>query len=219
MFFVALFILLGVWQLHRFHYKKVLLNNYQARLHAEAIPFSAITNLDVQFKSVIVQGHFVKNSDMFIQNRLYKGRLGYDVITPFQVTNSKKLLLVDRGWVAESANHTVPDAALQKQVASIMGYLKLLDERQFILGNNISDSTAHSLIMQKIDIAELTKITHADYYPFVLRLAVFEPNGFTRDWTITAVEPERHMGYAIQWFVMAFVLMLAYLAFCCEKIK
>ncbi len=216
-FFVLIFIWLGVWQLHRYHYKKILMNNYQSRLQAAPKPFSDIKNEDIQFQSVIVKGRYLKDSVMLIQNRLYQGRLGFEVLTPFQVADSEKLLLVDRGWIEKPANQAIPKVTLDQEVLTTTGYIKLLDEHQFILGKNILYPLIHPLTMQKIDIAELSKLTHFSYYPFVLRLALSEQNGFVRDWTITAVEPERHMGYAIQWFVMAFVLMLAYLGFSCDR--
>jgi cytochrome oxidase assembly protein ShyY1 len=31
--------------------------------------------------------------------------------------------------------------------------------------------------------------------------------------------PARHLGYAVQWFVMAMVLAIALICFCCERIN
>ena len=69
-------------------------------------------------------------------------------------------------------------------------------------------------VMQKVDIAQLQKLTHKDYYPFVLRLNPGQAHGFVRDWQPINVLPARHLGYVVQWFLMALVLLIAYFIFC-----
>ncbi len=46
-----------------------------------------------------------------------------------------------------------------------------------------------------------------------VRLAEDAPHGFPRDWSSPLpMGPERHMGYAVQWFVLGAAVLMIYLA-------
>lgn len=218
--FFILFCVLGVWQLHRYQHKKTMLVTFQERSSTPKSFLQLSHFIDaLQFQRVTVEGEYVNEMTMFVQNKIYKGQVGYEVLTPLRIKNQKLMLLVDRGWIQQPADKSLPKIENINQEQQIEGYIKLLNEYQFILGNNILEPARSPLVMQKINIDDISKITHQTYYPFVLRLDASQKNGFVRDWVITSVEPERHLGYAIQWFVMAIVLMIAYFCFCCERVK
>lgn len=216
LFFFCLCLLAGVWQLHRYDYKKNLLTLYQSHFTAQPKLFTEIVNSneDLQFQSVRVQGEYVNALMMLIQNRYYQGKIGFEVLTPLRIQGEKKLLLIDRGWTNQ------PDTiAAVKDVQLILGRIKLLNEWQFTLGKNILAPNASPLVMQKIDIQELSNLTHQAYFPYILRLDAAQPHGFVRDWIVTTVLPQRHMGYAVQWFALAMVLFIAYFCFSCERVN
>jgi surfeit locus 1 family protein len=207
LFFVCLFSGLGMWQLHRYHFKAELLRDYATRATQAPAPFSASTGQE--FQHVTVQGTYVNEQTMMVQNRVYRQQQGFEILTPLQLAGDKKLLLVDRGWV-KSVDEGQDVLTGEQQVT---GLIKYLNEYQFILGKNIMAPDKRPLIIQKINIKDISRVTHAAYYPFVLRLDPAAANGFVRDWTISAVDPRRHLGYAMQWFLMAIVLVVAYLSF------
>jgi surfeit locus 1 family protein len=214
--FFVLLCQLGVWQLHRYHFKKELLSTYQQRVDVRPQDFlTVVQSGDVQFQHVTVPGKYLVEKSMLVQNRMHDDEVGYDVITPFQIKGQDKLLLVNRGWVKaqpQFAQNTL------SETSSVTGVIKLLNEYQFILGKNILQPAATPVVMQKIDTQELGKLLHADVYPFVLRLDAAAPNGFVREWSAVNVNPQRHMGYAVQWFLMALVLLGAYISFCIERV-
>jgi surfeit locus 1 family protein len=218
---ISLCCFLGNWQLHRYHFKKNLLQTYEQNKLKPPLTLAQYnaTPQATQFQKIVVTGNYVTQQTVLLQNKPYKEQLGYEVITPLKMAGEKSQLLVDRGWVAQgnensgSVLHTLGDTE------KITGAVKLLNEHQFILGKNILDATRKPMLMQKLDIDELSGLTGQSYFPFVLRLSADAPEGFVRDWVITAVQPERHLGYAFQWFAMALALLIAYFCFCCERIK
>ncbi len=219
LFLFVLCCVLGVWQLHRYHFKKELLATYQKNLTTKPEPFQQINqNADVQFQRVVVKGDYLNDLTMLLQDQFHNDQVGYDVITPVRIPGEKKLLLVDRGWVEKPQNSDLPIIAATKGHPPIMGYLKMLGEYQFILGDNILAPTQRPIVMQKIDVNELSRITNQEYFPFILRLDAQASNGYVRDWVVTTVMPERHMGYTVQWFALALVLLIAYLCSCCERV-
>lgn len=209
---------LGSWQLHRYTDKKTLLTQYQQRLTSQPIPLSQLTvSAPPQFQRISVSGFYLNELTMLVQNRFYHDQLGYEVLTPLRIPGQQKLLLIDRGWIQKPNTQSLPTIENVSSTQDITGYIKLLNEHQFILGKNILAPKQAPLVMQRIDLYEISSITQQSFYPFILRLDANQTNGFVRDWIIASVTPERHMGYAVQWFALAFVLFIAYFCFCCER--
>lgn len=219
LFFFTLCCVLGVWQWHRYQAKEVLLATYQQHLIEAPKAFQTViqSKEGLQFQPVKVEGQYIDALTMLLTNRMHQGKVGFDVLTPFKITGDKKLILVDRGWVPESDREAGFRTTTGKQ--QITGVIKLENEYQFILGNNVLDQHAIPVVMQKIDFADIKNVTHEDFYPLVLRLGKSELNGFQRDWLISAVLPQRHLAYAVQWFIFALILLVAYSCFCCERVE
>jgi surfeit locus 1 family protein len=208
----SLFILccaLGVWQVERYHYKKELASSYESRLHSNSIPFSSSNKQKDEFQRFNITGEYHPTFTIF-SSRFYQDQPGYEVFTAFKPKDDARYLLVDRGWVKKIPNIT---QIIGNQ--AIEGYIKSLNEYVFILGNNILSSSP--LIMQKINITEIESITHQLFYPFVLRLDPKSAHGFVRDWIIVSVPPERHLAYAIQWFLFALIILIGYIYASFEK--
>ena len=66
----------------------------------------------------------------------------------------------------------------------------------------VQDANGHAL-RQAIE-----KTTGVTLFPRELRLDVDQPAGFRRDWPVVNVSPQKHKGYAVQWFTMAAALLL-----------
>ncbi len=194
LFLFCLCIALGIWQLHRYAYKKALLTTHQ---------------------SITVRGHYLNALTVLVQNRFYHDELGFEVLTPLQLSHDKKLLLIDRGWIKKPNNGSLPDIHNVTTEQEIKGHVKLLNEYQFILGENILEPEKKPLVVQRVDVNELSQVTHQLFYPFSVQLNADQQNGYVRDWTIVTVPPSRHMMYAIQWFAFAVILLIGY--FCYVK--
>lgn len=205
---------LGVWQLYRYQDKKILLATYQQRLLAKPTP---LVEPALQFQHLALKGHYLNSLTMLVENRPYQDKIGFEVLTPLAINGQQQVLLIDRGWLPKT-NQALPTIPTVSGEQEITGHVKLLNEYQFVLGKNILQPHSFPLVMQKIDINDIMHSTQRDFYPFILRLDQAAPHGYVRDWVITAMPPARHMAYAVQWFVMALVLLVAYLSFCCTRI-
>jgi cytochrome oxidase assembly protein ShyY1 len=54
-------------------------------------------------------------------------------------------------------------------------------------------------------------------YPLVIRLEIDQLGSLPRYWPSTVMSPEKHKGYAIQWFSMALAVLIAWLFFSFSK--
>lgn len=217
--FFALLVRLGVWQLQRYHYKEALQQAYRTQATQAPQPLNPNAALAaLQFKRVSVHGHYLPALTVLLQNITHAGQTGYEVLTPLQLQGQNTVLLIDRGWVAVGQKNLLMSPELTRE-QNVVGNVKLLNEYQFILGENTLAPAQKPLLLQKIDTAYLSQLWQRPVYPFMLRLDAQAPLGYVRDWSPQNFNPERHMGYAVQWFLMAAVLVIAYISFCLERVK
>lgn len=221
LFILIVCCLLSGWQLYRYYDKQYLIKIYSQRMKELPKPFPFLVDdfHHFQFQQVVVEGEYWNSQSMLIQNRMYRGQVGFEVLTPFRVKNSDVWLLVDRGWIKRENIAILSSLGAISGKQQVMGYIKLLDEYQFTLGENILHPKIKPWILQKVDINQLTKMTGQKYYPFLLRLDPGEPYGFIRDWVISAVPSERHLVYAVQWLLLALIVLVGYLSYCIERVK
>jgi surfeit locus 1 family protein len=211
---IGLFLYLGEWQVYRYHFKQKLVQDFQQNQHAA--PLTQLNNitLEKQFSQVAISGAYENAFTLLIPNKPYDNQIGFEVFTPIKTDG--KLLLIDRGWMKQAGTKApeIPAAATNKPV---QGTIKFVNEYQYVMGKNILSAQA-PLQMQKIDFKALEKMTGQSFYPFIVRLDPTAENGFVRQWIISAMQPERHLGYAVQWFAMALVLSIMCFCYCCEAV-
>ena len=64
---------------------------------------------------------------------------------------------------------------------------------------------------------ELEKALGLDLVPGLVLLDADQPDGFRRNWRPSDFGPERHIGYAVQWFALAITLVVLFLAWSFRK--
>ena len=71
--------------------------------------------------------------------------------------------------------------------------------------------------IQRTDIDRLANELGYPLLPLELLLNPDQPDGYVREWHPLTFGPERNVGYAVQWFSMAAVLVIIYLAVNLQK--
>lgn len=202
---------LGVWQVARGREKARLLDD------AAAGQASAPTDLnEAAFESipsgrpVRVQGVFVGNRQGLLDNQVRDGQVGYDILTPLRVDGRDELLLVDRGWLARGPHREdLPHWSTPDGAVTLLGTLHPPVDVPLVSGG-ISDSFGGAWVVSEIDPAVLETRVGGALAPRVLRLLPQSEHGFRRDWPVVAMTPQRHYGYAVQWFGLALALLALY---------
>jgi cytochrome oxidase assembly protein ShyY1 len=59
-----------------------------------------------------------------------------------------------------------------------------------------------------VSAARAKELYGEDFFPYQLRLDQDSPGALQTGWATVSVQPAKHTGYAVQWFVMALVLLL-----------
>ncbi len=99
---VVFLILLGIgtWQVVRLEWKQGLIDERQARWAAPAIPLPQdLSDQEALLhRRVEAEGVYRHDRELYLPGRSYKGSTGSGVVTPFELTDGRGLL-VYRGWV------------------------------------------------------------------------------------------------------------------------
>jgi surfeit locus 1 family protein len=213
---LALLLWLGQWQWDRAAEKQTLLDRWagQALLAPVALPTApdGNTTATAQFLRVFASGAYLPDSQVLLDNQTHGGKAGYRVLTPLLLADGSALM-VDRGWVAlpGNARDRLPNVAISSANRRVQGRLDHF--RQAALreatGPLLAVRDNRPRVMNYPDSAAVSAAIGRPVYPLVLLLDGTEPDGFVREDAPTlSFGPERHVGYAIQWWALAVTLVL-----------
>lgn len=132
------------------------------------------------------------------------GRVGIEAYTPFVPAGGGDWLLVNRGWYeSPQARPKTPDAP-PAGVQTIRGLLAQPANPGLRLGT-IEAAGPWPQPVVWLDASAAAHALGHGVLGAVLLLDAGLPGGFVRDWHPDPGEfgPERHRGYALQWFALA----------------
>src|SRR3954463_8294565 len=95
------FVFLGNWQARRAEEKRALGAQFDQALRSPPIALlPGVDRASLVHKHVAARGRFVAEHTVFLDNKMRRGRAGYEVVTPVRLAGSDGHVLVDRGWIA-----------------------------------------------------------------------------------------------------------------------
>lgn len=213
--FSILFVLLGlgIWQWQSAESIDDTVDMVKKRITLEPIQLNDINKKgDWRYYPIRIKGVFDSHHQILISNRMYKGRRGYQVLTPFKPADSLNEILVNRGWIPEFPAGKTPNLNTISTEVTILGIL--FHPPHTILGRAFDESkVTWPLISKTPDIEKIANVLNAKMYPFIVLLSPSSQYGFVREWLwlITTIEPDRHLAYAKQWFVLAITVLLMFI--------
>jgi len=206
---------LGFWQLDRAAQKRVLLEAYGDRPTDAAIRIenNFVPGADWRYRRAQVIGAYDRDHQFLLDNRVYQGRVGYHVLTPLRLARGDAAVLVNRGWVPQGATRAdlPPLPAPSELELSIEGLIDFPPQKVFVLGEGEDRDPGWPKVLQQVRLELQTQQLGVRLLPMVLLLDKDQPGGFVREWNPVVVGPERHVGYAVQWFALAAALVILYL--------
>jgi surfeit locus 1 family protein len=211
---LALLIGLGVWQLQRAELKRELLEQWQQRRTADPVPLAeALDGGAPRFTPVAARGRFDGERQFLLDNRIRNNRPGFHVLTPLKLAGSDAAILVNRGWVAMGEGRgDLPELPIPQGPVRITGSLAPPPQTGIRLGAPDSGRDDWPKVVQYMVPERMADQLGYPVKPRVIRLDPEAPAGFERDWGAPVpFGPERHIGYAVQWFGLAIALLVIYL--------
>jgi len=216
---LPLLLSLGFWQLRRAEEKRTVIAQFAVgAATTKNLSASNVNDLPL-LQQVIVQGHYASAQQVLLDNMPASkdaagfGHPGYRVLTPL-ISDTGQLVLVDRGWVPlGQTREDLPDIKVEDQTRTIRGRLADLP-RPGIRLQGAPDKPSWPRVLNFPTLPELQAIYGKTLLPRIVLLGENEPDGYRRDWSarysVAEFGPEKHIGYAVQWFGMALALLVIY---------
>lgn len=212
----ALFFL-GLWQLQRAEEKAALASAFEQQQRKPPAPITSLWHASADqlaYRPVQLSGEFLPNAYFLLDNRINKGRFGYEVLHVLQLT-SGKAVLVNRGWVAgDPSRQSLP--ALEELAGSkeLSGHVYVAPGEPYLLApQQLNDKWPQLVQAVEMDVLQeqVEKRVNGALFPYPIRIDANAPGALQAQWKVINVSPDKHIGYAVQWFAMSVVLAIFYM--------
>jgi len=206
---LALFVGLGIWQVHRLHWKEGLLAHIDSQMHAPAtdLPAEISDPASWEYRRVRVAGHYQNDKELYLYAPGPNGNAGYLVITPL-VRDQGLPVLVNRGWVPEDRRDpsTRTESTREGRV-EIKGIGRITGGAgPFTPANEPAKNRWFSR-----DFAAMGKAVGEDVAPVMVdRDKAPLPGGYPLGGQTRIDIPNNHLEYAITWFGLAYTLLIMF---------
>jgi surfeit locus 1 family protein len=205
---------LGAWQLSRAAEKQALEELIEARASLPAWDEQTLTHAqDLNaglHRPVHLQGEWVPEASVYLDNRPMGGHSGFILVTPLRLKGRTQAILVQRGWVPRdfSDRTRVPMVATPPGLITVKGRLAPPPSQLFELGEAQPGVIRQNIVLP----AFATETGLALMQASVLQTGPPD-SALQRDWPRFAAGVAKHHGYAFQWFAMCLTTAALYLWF------
>nr|WP_046078783.1 SURF1 family protein [Halomonas sp. HG01] len=192
---VALGLALGLWQWQRAADKRELLARFETAPSLEA-PAAAPPG----GARLTLHGEYLAAETLFLDNRTHAGRLGVAALTPLRGDDGR-LWLVERGFLPTGTRRETPTVTTPGGKVTLSGRWQVAGDSAPLFGPNREGKR-----LQRIALSawpELEGFAHAGW----LHLED-GPGHLDSWWTPAVLPPERHLGYAFQWWGLALAALV-----------
>ncbi|MCO6056149.1 SURF1 family protein [Pseudomonas sp. MOB-449] len=206
---------LGLWQLSRADEKRQLLAAAEARRIAVPVDIESLrASPDPAYLRVSLHGRFDAGHSLLLDSRIRDGRAGVELLQPFQDSTSGQWLLVNRGWLPWPDRRVAPVFSTLEDEQTIVAWAYVPPGAAFELKH--LEASGWPQLVNQVDAAALWKHLGRNGVSLELRLEE-GPAAYRTDWPVVAMGPEKHLGYAVQWFALATALLGLFIYFGLHK--
>ena len=201
---------LGLWQLTRAEEKRALQEGFAARQHAAPIDLNELERrADLAHLRVRLYGQFDARHSLLLDNRQRGGKVGVELLQPFYDQASGLWLLVNRGWLPWPDRRTPPQFQTPEQPLELLARVHVPAGEPFQLQADPGTGDWPRLVTA-VEPERLWQQLGRGGLGYEVRLEP-GPAAYQAEWPLLAMSPDKHTGYAVQWFALAAALLGLYL--------
>ena len=213
---------LGFWQLDRAEEKRVQLQQFESRLSEPAVDINQPAELNklAAYQKVRLKGQFDTRHQFLLDNKVYHGKVGYQVLSAVKLPQQRQAILVNRGWIPMgSSREQLPEFGTPQGTVQIEGQLKYGTGIGVQLGEIANSTQGWPRVIQWVEPQPLAARLGYPLAPAVVLMDAKAEGGFVRDWYIKRIEPEKSTSYAVQWFALSLALLVIYFVVNTRKVE
>ena len=197
---------LGFWQLDRADQKRTIEASIQ-KANTGVVELIVNQNelLNKEYYEVRLQGSYVSDKQFIYDNQIVDQASGYYVLTPFVLTGQSNAIMINRGFIPwNSRRDQLADIAVGSAFREIKVQVSKPIKRIELKTSDINNQ--FPVLIQAIDFDVIEEISSTSFVDVIGLLDPSSADGFVRKLEPYTGSIEKHIGYAIQWFLMALVL-------------
>jgi len=208
---------LGSWQLSRAVEKEQRLEQIEQYKKLNEISLTDVLQISESYDptgvTVKLNGSFASPQSWLLDNKIVKGKTGYDVLLALQVLGQKHAVLVNMGWIrADYAQRDVlPSFDIPAGEVAVTGFVKAKDLASFALSNESINNQAWPQRTQQIHLDILEQQSGLTFHPFVVYAQQDDDFGFTHHYQPVVMPPQKHRAYALQWFLLSIAVVVIFI--------
>jgi len=226
---MALFCTLGTWQLGRMESKQAMLKEAHAVIEQRAaVSLELGLYRDIGYDWARGSGTFADAPALLLDNQTREGRAGVRVYRVFvadqdkdEPTDEITPVLVDLGWLPLDDRRHMPDIPRPEGSQWLEGLLTPPPSGGLANAPPVmrANGTVLAVNLRSPELAQMLRQPRLSGR--VLRLDPALPLGYARDLDIlpNTMPPERHLGYAVQWYALALTVLITALILTFRKPK
>jgi surfeit locus 1 family protein len=198
---------LGLWQLSRADEKQAMIDLRIGRqtpvtLGGPESPWkNGIAAQDLDQQRVVLTGKWLHSSSIALDNRAWEGRAGAHVLTPIVLPDSSRVW-VNRGWMPKppGVNQVVIPAAADGTRLEGLALASVM--KRIELGKQAPGQGADN-VWQNFDWqASQQRIGDDRVWPVIVWQITETSDGLLRRLPEVGDDVSKHLGYAMQWFLI-----------------
>lgn len=202
---VLICVRLGFWQLQRAEQKQQQLTAIEKLQTQGVMSWQQLTNLPSNWNKtgVLVQltGVFIQEQYWLLDNQVYNGQVGYDLLVLFKPADDSHTILVNLGWVkAPLSRSELPKIKLPTKRFTLIAQIKENNLSGFTLEREAAPS---NIRIQNIDLNKLSKTSKQKLVNYMAYRQGEGDELATPHYKAVVMSPQKHHAYAVQWFLIA----------------
>ncbi len=217
---VAGFVSLGVWQVHRLHWKLDLIARVDARVHADPVPapgpddWANVTRKGDEYRHVSVTGTYLNDQEVQIYTPADFGP-AYWVLTPLKEADGS-IVMINRGLVPEKfedpSTRTPPEG-----VQHVTGLLRISEDKGWLFSQK---NRPEDGVWYRRDIGSITSTKGlSPAAPYFIDADLTDPDAWPLGGQTVVKFRNAHLSYAITWFGLALLVLIGYGLFLRQELK
>ena len=193
---------LCIWQVKRLYWKKDLIENIENAYNSEPININTLSG-DLNnfiFKKIYLEGYFLNEKNMFLGPRVFNDKVGYSLITPFMLDDSR-YVLINRGWIKEKKINTNKNKKI-----SVKGIIKEANLKNIFTPRNNKKKN----LWYYIDIEQMSEFTGLNIIKgvFLDLISSSELQEYAIPNNSKIKLSNNHLQYSVTWFFLGIVFLI-----------
>ena len=204
----AFLVSLGFWQLERADDKRSIEASIkQANTGSVELIKKEEGLQSKEYYEVRLQGKYLSDKQFIYDNQIVDQVSGYYVLTPYALEGQSKAILINRGFIPWNGRRDkLADIVIGQETREIKVQISKPIKRMELKPSEVG--IQFPALIQSIDLQDMADRAKIDFSSVIGLLDASASNGFIRKWEPYTGSIEKHIGYAIQWFLMALVLAI-----------